>query len=171
MTPSCGSMRSPGGACSSTGKPGPALVGAGLSDDPVPQTHAPFRLSRGRHTLEYDAALFPTLRCIVSVPYSPDDTCPLGTEGVPAGPDRLARLLDLQATTNRLSTHERQALVATTQERLTALAAGLPLGSLTAGDHYRDALRSGHSGEHRAAAGSAVPVGQRPEPLWRQPPA
>jgi hypothetical protein len=121
------------------GKPGPALVGAGLSDDPVPQTHAPFRLPRGRHTLEYDAALFPTLRCTVSVPYSPDDTCPLGTEGVPPGPDRLARLLDLQATVNRLSTHERQALVATAQERLTALAAGLPLGSLMVGDHYRDA--------------------------------
>lgn len=121
------------------GQPGPALVGAGLSDDPVPQTHAPFRLSRGRHTLVYDAALFPTLRCTVSVPYSPDNTCPLGTEGVPPGPDRLARLLDLQATTNRLSTYERQALVATAQERLTALAAGLPLGSLTAGDHYRDA--------------------------------
>jgi hypothetical protein len=119
------------------GKPGPALVGV-LSDDPVPQTHTPFRLSRGRHTLEYDAALFPTLRCIVSVPYSPDDTCPLGTEGVPPEPDRLARLLDLLATTNRLSTHERQALVATAQERLTALAAGLPQGSLTAGDHYRD---------------------------------
>jgi hypothetical protein len=121
------------------GQPGPALVGAGLSDDPVPQTHAPFRLSRGRHTLEYEAALFPTLRCTVSVPYSPDDTCPLGTEGVPAGPDRLARILDLQATVNRLSTHERQVLLATAQERLAALAAGAPLGSLMTGDHYRDA--------------------------------
>jgi hypothetical protein len=121
------------------GKPGPALVGAGVSDDPAPQTHAPFRLPRGRHTLEYDAALFPTLRCTVSVPYSPDDTCPLGTEGVPPGPYRFARLLDLLATVNRLSTHERQALVATAQERLTALAVGLPLGSLTMGDHYRDA--------------------------------
>ena len=60
------------------GKPGPALVGAGLSDDPVPETHAPFSLPRGQHTLEYQAALFPTLRCTVSVPYSRDDTCPLG---------------------------------------------------------------------------------------------
>jgi hypothetical protein len=46
--------------------------------------------------------------------------------------------LDLLATTNRLSTHERQALVATAQERLTALASGLPQGSLMAGDHYRE---------------------------------
>ena len=49
------------------------------------------------------------------------------------------RILDLQATVNRLSAQQRQALLTVTQARFSAWAAALPLGSLTIGDHYRDA--------------------------------
>lgn len=61
-------------------------------------------LGRGRHTIEYRAAPFPTLRCVVSVPAAPDDTCPLARPS-PVDPVHAfgaARVLDLLARPERL---------------------------------------------------------------------
>jgi hypothetical protein len=63
-----------------------------------------FGLSRGRHTIEYRAAPFPTLRCQVSVPAARDDSCPLFDPGPVSPLPGLvgARLLDLGARLERL---------------------------------------------------------------------
>jgi hypothetical protein len=60
------------------GKPGPDVRGSAMYQDSqgFPLGSA-FHLSRGRHTLEYRAAPFPTVRCAVSVPPARSDTCPL----------------------------------------------------------------------------------------------
>jgi hypothetical protein len=91
--------------------------------------------------MEYAATYFPTLRCTVSVPVAPDDTCPLdltwdGTFATSGAP--LTRVLDLKATPDRLSPPFVQALLAATQARLSTLASALPPGELAIGDHYRD---------------------------------
>jgi hypothetical protein len=116
------------------GAPGPAVSAAPGGGG--------FRLAHGRHTLEYTAAYFPTLRCAVSVPVAPQDTCPLdrtwdGSFATSAAP--LTRVLDLQATPDRLSPPFVQALLAATQARLSTLANAQPPGELAPGDHYRDA--------------------------------
>jgi hypothetical protein len=125
----------PWGRLSFDGKPGPNVSAA-------PAGSAGFHLFRGRHTVEYSAAYFPTLRCIVSVPFAPDDTCPFdrawdgsfATSGAP-----LTRVLDLQATPDRLSPPFLQALLAATQAQLSAMASAPPRGTLAIGDHYLDA--------------------------------
>ncbi len=63
-----------------------------------------FKLPRGTHTLEYDAAPFPTVTCQVSVPGNGHDTCPLDTSGVPVSalPMVAERRLDMHATLDRL---------------------------------------------------------------------
>jgi len=64
------------------------------------------RLTRGPHTLEYRAAPFPVLRCDLSLPASPADTCPLLRPGKDADVTQLPpaqRILDLGATPGRLS--------------------------------------------------------------------
>lgn len=82
--------------------------------------YRPVRLSRGSHTLEYQAAPFPTLRCTISAPAAPTDTCPLlNPETTPSSlpfdpvpPDTrgLGREIDLGATPNRLPASQRAAL-------------------------------------------------------------
>lgn len=115
------------------GKPGPIVSG--------PATGAAFRLSRGRHTLEYTAALFPPLRCVVTVPFQRDDTCPLdrglGASSITSSTP-LTRVLDLRATIDRLPSAQAQELIAETQARFTAMATALPHGTLVPGDHYLD---------------------------------
>jgi hypothetical protein len=87
-------------------KPGPDVSGWAVSRSAEGVwVGAPFRLPRGRHILEYRAAPFATLDCIVTVPVSSSDTCPQERSldygylipGAPA-----TRLLDLQATLTRL---------------------------------------------------------------------
>jgi hypothetical protein len=124
------------------GQPGPDVGGSALHQDAegVPRGAA-FHLARGRHTLEYRAAPFPTLRCTLSVPATRIDTCPLNRAAdlsflVPDAP--LTRLLDLQATIDRLPEAQAQALLAATQAQLTSLAAAFLPGMLTVGDHYLD---------------------------------
>jgi hypothetical protein len=117
----------------------------------IPQGAA-FHLARGRHLLEYRAYPFRTLACRVSVPASHDDTCPLAhavdysylTPDAPA-----TRLLDLQATVDRLPTVDLDALLATTQMYLTSLSSALPHGTLAVGDHYLD--RAGQITQARSA--------------------
>jgi hypothetical protein len=81
-----------------------------------------FVLRPGRHTLEYRAAPFPTLRCQVSVPFAPSDSCPLlypGTEDSVQGL-AVARILDLQAGLDRLAPDQYAALLAAIQTTLDA---------------------------------------------------
>src|SRR5262249_51471838 len=111
-----------------------------------------FHLARGRHTLEYQAYPIPTMACSVSVPAARDDTCPLGhlldfSYLVPDAP--ATRLLDLQATIDRLPRAFVDGLLGTTQAYLDALARALPIGMLAVGDHYLD--RSGALAQAKSA--------------------
>jgi hypothetical protein len=123
------------------GKPGPDVRGSAVrQSDGLPEA-AVFHLARGRHTLEYRAAPFPTLKCVLTVPVARGDTCPLERTGdfyflTPTAP--ATRLLDLQATVDRLPKAQADALVAAAQAELTSLAASLPAGALTPDDHYLD---------------------------------
>jgi hypothetical protein len=102
---------------------------------------AAFHLARGRHILEYRAAPFPTVNCTLSVPFSRNDTCPLGRPGnfaflVSDAP--ATRLLDLRASIDRLPKAQVDELVAAAQAQMTSLADALAEGTLEVGDHYRD---------------------------------
>lgn len=92
-----------------------------------------FRLARGQHTLIYHASPFPTVRCTVSVPLSPRDTCPLldtsRLGGQPNGIPGDTRIVDLRATPDRLP---RDQLAALTDGVVEALAAWLPPASASA---------------------------------------
>lgn len=78
--------------------------------------YLPVRIARGSHTLEYQAAPFPTLRCTISAPAAPTDTCPqvstssLLFDPVPQDVRGLAREIDLGATPDRLPADQRAAL-------------------------------------------------------------
>src|SRR5262249_25533821 len=128
------------------GRPGPDVRTSGIlfdeTGDPVAAPPYTFALPRGRHTLEYRAAPFPTLRCTISVPAALSDTCPL-VHNVPPflvkQDDLHSRYLDLRATLDRLSPEQWTALTAATQATLNqiALAAAPAPGTLVAsGDHY-----------------------------------
>ncbi|HEY7022517.1 MAG TPA: hypothetical protein VH349_15475 [Ktedonobacterales bacterium] len=123
------------------GKPGPDVRGSAVrQSDGLPEG-VPFHLARGHHIIEYRAAPFPTLKCVLTVPAARGDTCPLERTGdfyflTPTAP--ATRLLDLQATVDRLPKAQADALVAAAQAELTSLAASLPAGALTPGDHYLD---------------------------------
>ncbi len=132
----------PWGSLFIDGQPGPDVHSAPLHADTSGATiGAPFHLSRGRHTLQYRAPPFPTLTCIVSVPATFADTCPLDPSNdvsslIPAAPT--TRLLDLQASVDYLPPTQFQALVDATQAALTTLAASYGSGMIAVGDHYRD---------------------------------
>jgi hypothetical protein len=135
------------------GRPGPDVRGSAIQQDAQGAPYsAAFHLARGRHTLEYRAYPFPTMACQASVPASRDDTCPLGhlldfSYLVPDAP--ATRIVDLQATIDRLPTAFVDGLMGTTQAYLDALARALPTGVLAVGDHYLD-----RSGEIRQAKGA-----------------
>jgi hypothetical protein len=94
-----------------------------------------FSLPRGRHTLAYDAAPFPMLRCVVSVPADLHDTCPMAdpslieSQGVPAG----ERVLDMQAAFDRLPQDQQLALLKVAESAITD---PTNMASGDAGDHY-----------------------------------
>jgi hypothetical protein len=123
------------------GQAGPDVGGSALSTGfaGLPQIKG-FRLSHGLHTIEYRTELFPTLRCTLSVPAASTDTCPLDHADisffVQSAP--LTRILDLQATIDRIPPAQAQALTDATQAQFAAAAAALPTGRLEVGDHYLD---------------------------------
>ncbi|MGZ3713874.1 MAG: hypothetical protein ACXVA4_00515 [Ktedonobacterales bacterium] len=112
----------------------------------------PFTLPPGRHTLEYRADPFPTLRCVVTVPAGSADTCPLissqqaGTLADPFPP--ATRLLDLRATPARLAPSQQSALVAAVQ---TALVERVPAETATV-----------LPGERYVTAGGSVAIATQP---------
>ena len=79
------------------------------------------------------------------------DTCPLDHSPMAIAyldAQRAAtRLLDLQATIDRLPSAQAHALAIAAQAALTALAASLPGGTLAVGDHYLDQHGTGHAGD------------------------
>lgn len=99
----------------------------------------PFTLPPGRHTLDYHAAPFPPLHCVVTVPARSADTCPLispqqaGTLTDPFPP--ATRLLDLRATPSYLPPTEQAALATAIQ---IALAERAPAGTaaVLSGERY-----------------------------------
>jgi hypothetical protein len=118
----------PWGVLFADGKPAQTVA-----TQPGPWTLS-FTLPRGRHTLEYRAAPFPTLMCVVSVPADPSDTCPLTTDTqlgpqVPVG----ERIVDMGVTLDRLPQDQWQMLVSAVE-----LAVATTTKSTTGevGDHY-----------------------------------
>lgn len=91
-----------------------------------------FTLARGVHHLMYQARYFHTLRCVISVPQSAMDTCPLANES-DLGGITYQRFLDMLAVPEEMDGNEQDAL---------NLAIARTLGSLTAsatiatGDSY-----------------------------------
>src|SRR5260221_7393030 len=113
----------PWGELQVDGRPGPDVhqpLGRTAQGLPVLPS---FTLPRGRHTLRYEAEFFPPLTCTVSVPAAQADTCPLSREAVspdPALAGHSGRVLDLQATVERLPPEQRTALQQAIQTLLTA---------------------------------------------------
>jgi hypothetical protein len=130
----------PWGRLTIDGHPGPQLYPAqSVTQFTLPQL-ATFVLARGRHQVEYRADPFPTVRCTLSVPAAPGDTCPIDPQVIDylVTTGRFTRLLDLGATVDRLPAEEALALAHATQRALDDAAAGAG-GTLLPGDHYADA--------------------------------
>lgn len=90
----------------------------------------PLNLPRGRTTVTYTAAPFPTMSCTVSVPATPQDTCKLQEWGFTSF---TGRELDLQAQPGYLRAADFQRLLAAIQRQLDALSTTI---HLSPGDHY-----------------------------------
>lgn len=92
-------------------------------------------LARGRHTLSYSALPFPTLRCNISVPAAPGDTCPLVSRTADDALETfgLTRSVDLGATFALLPPAQQDALLSVVAA---ALAAQSPTATLAAGEPY-----------------------------------
>ncbi len=107
----------------------------------------PMIMTRGAHTLVYRADPFPTLRCRLNVPPAPNDTCPLVTDsnvlnamGTDLGFG--GRVIDLEATPNRLPSDQQAALV----QQVTAALATPATTTVAAGDHYVSTARQSRHG-------------------------
>jgi hypothetical protein len=121
------------------GKPGPDVRSSAVHENALGSwVGTAFHLPPGRHMLEYRADPFPTVTCALSVPASPHDTCPLDPfldpSLAPGAPD--TRVLDLQATLDRLPAAQADTLAVAAQAQLSALAQRLGGGTLSAGDHF-----------------------------------
>jgi hypothetical protein len=99
-----------------------------------PQFFHSSSLARGRHTLTYQAAPWPVLRCQLSVPAQQGDSCPVDASFHFDEP--LARMIDLGATPERLPDAQRKALLSAVAG---ALQAHVETTAVPPGDHYRGA--------------------------------
>ncbi len=102
-------------------------------------TVGPVSLGIGRHQIVYHARFFPTLHCMLSVPPSKADTCPLVPQAQVDTPNPdfgRARILDLGATFNRLPAAESQALLGALNQALGKLT---QTRTLAPGEHYTTA--------------------------------
>src|SRR5262245_53363276 len=101
---------------------GQSAATLGISLAPrIPDESAPaFTLRAGQHTLEYSAEPFPTVRCQISQPASPSDTCPLfdPPPKYPLQNQNGSRILDVGATLDHLSANQLTALQQAAQTRL-----------------------------------------------------
>jgi hypothetical protein len=148
-----------------------AGVSGGLSASAPDSGWPAFTLRSGKHTLRYDAAPFPALTCVASVPASPKDTCPLVANDVARGQLRLpvpdsARVLNLGASYLHLASSDRASLVVATEQALNPTFASL---SLAAGDHYVTDSASECCISTRVATASGPLVATRQFKLWTYP--
>lgn len=92
-------------------------------------------LTRGTHSLSYVAPPFSPLRCTISVPAAPADTCPLGPHEASGALEAFGatRIVDLGATPALLPPAQHAALVSAVAA---ALAAQSPMATLAAGEPY-----------------------------------
>ena len=124
------------------GVPWGALTISGQRMSPTDALGGIFQLAPGAHTVEYRAADFPTLRCVVSVPHATSDTCPLAHPADVSDTPQVydaARLIDLGATPERLSAARRSALLTAISR---ALAADGATTTIVPGEPYLDASGS-----------------------------
>jgi hypothetical protein len=103
-----------------------------LGDD---QGYHAYRFPPGEHTLDYVAAPFPTVHCVLSVPKRASDTCAIagGRElaGHPIG--EALRALDMGATVLAMDSHERAKL-----QTLLEHGSSYPPVTIQPGMHYLD---------------------------------
>ena len=103
------------------------------------QLYTSLHIPPGRHALTYAATPFPTLRCWISTPASPSDTCPLIRDRGPqdvSPPFPAERLLDLGGEPESLSPE----LQASLQDEATHIIATLTnSASIPAGDTFASA--------------------------------
>lgn len=101
----------------------------------VTNQYAPAFLTPGRHTLTYQAPPFATLRCTVSAPAAPSDTCPrdVNPQNEQDPPPDGERALDLGATPDKLPAASHAALLAAVQRLLDTLTS---TAQVMPGDHY-----------------------------------
>ena len=95
-----------------------------------------FKLPRGAHHLVYQARYFPTLRCVISVPQSPKDTCPLSNLAITEGL-AFQRILDLGAMPIRMAPEQYGLLVSAIN---TALSGSSASATIEPGERYIDQL-------------------------------
>jgi hypothetical protein len=101
-----------------------------------PQEMAPdYTLPRGHNVIVYSAPPFPTLRCIISVPATLEDTCTLHVPQQ-GGIRPAERIVELTVQPRLLAPRDLSALVAATQH---ALDASTSTTDVIAGDHYVNA--------------------------------
>lgn len=121
------------------GVPWGALTISGQRMAPDETVGGYFQLAPGPHVVEYQAADFPTLRCVVSVPPASGDTCPLANaDAISDAPQDYTnvRVLDLLATPDQLLPGQRAALDAAIAQALAAYGGAT---SITPGELYLDA--------------------------------
>ncbi|HEX8981411.1 MAG TPA: hypothetical protein VF792_01460, partial [Ktedonobacterales bacterium] len=112
----------------------------------VPQNDASVKgilLTYGTHHLVYQARYFPTLRCVISAPSQPDDTCPVdsrqGESGQFIADHGLARMINLNLTSDKLQADQYSKLV---QQINRTLSAKTYMATIAPGERYMDAQRS-----------------------------
>lgn len=93
----------------------------------------PLRLPPGHHTLAYQAAPFPSLRCRISFPIASSDTCPVQV----LAPESMGvRVLDLGSSPARLNASQYQAFVRTVEDALVTASSAT---RVTPGERYLNA--------------------------------
>lgn len=110
---------------------------------PVDNTLKPDFLARGRHTLTYRADPFPALRCTITTPAAPSDTCPIDAtfasrDGRPMYGNRV---VDLGSTLDRLPAAQRDALVALIRSQVEYTS---PATTVRPGEHYAGDIDGGN---------------------------
>jgi hypothetical protein len=101
----------------------------------APQAGQSASLRHGRHTLTYAAAPWAPLRCQLSVPAQPRDSCPVDST-ITVGNEPRARVVNLGTTPDRLPAAQRTALA---KAVASALQANVETAVVPPGDHYRSA--------------------------------
>ncbi len=106
----------------------------------IPQNDASVKgvlLTYGTHHLVYQARYFPTLRCVISAPSQPEDSCPIdsrdGESGQFISDHGLARMINLNLTSDKLQMDQYSALV---QQINRMLSAKTYSTTIAPGDHY-----------------------------------